>query len=453
MTSASWTRRPWTRRSGRRRTWRSAASRSSRRTSTCSRRRSWWPAREPGGARRRGRCLRQQRPHLRRRVTPGYDDLLAGRLADPAPGQAVPRRGEGRVTGPEGYLAGLEGSARERLSDAVYGYFRQGAGDEVSAPEAAKAWQRLRFLPARPARRLVRHDRRRPFSVRRSARPSPSRRPRCNAMPTPSGRAEMARGIAVGGQPALRVQQRWRPVRGDRPSWWTRPVVVGAGVRPRGPSASPRHARAGSSAGCAAVVLTVDTPVVAAKPESGGSVWDVTPADFLHANEELRWCQSPGRGEGTGPGACRHRLADAGHRAAGRRQGRTARGRRAASAWRPAPRPSGSPTTADGSWTGASQRPRRCLRWQMPSATPPRSTWTAACEPGATCSPRWRSGRERFRGPAGAMGADDRRRGRRRRPCCADSRAELEEAMTLSGCPAVDGRRGPDRPPTMANCL
>jgi 4-hydroxymandelate oxidase len=40
------------------------------------------------------------------------------------------------------------------------------------------------------------------------------------------------------------------------------------------------------SAGCRAVVLTVDTPVVGAKPVSGPSVWESTPEGFMHANED-----------------------------------------------------------------------------------------------------------------------------------------------------------------------
>ena len=41
------------------------------------------------------------------------------------------------------------------------------------------------------------------------------------------------------------------------------------------------------AAGARGVVLTADTPVVAAKREQGDSVWGVTPDVFLHANEDL----------------------------------------------------------------------------------------------------------------------------------------------------------------------
>jgi 4-hydroxymandelate oxidase len=41
------------------------------------------------------------------------------------------------------------------------------------------------------------------------------------------------------------------------------------------------------AAGAQAVVVTADTPVVAAKRDQGDSVWGVTPDVFLHANEDL----------------------------------------------------------------------------------------------------------------------------------------------------------------------
>jgi 4-hydroxymandelate oxidase len=190
------------------------------------------------------------------------------------------------VTGPEGYLAGLEGSARERLSDAVYGYFQQGAGDEVSAPEAAEAWQRLRFCP---------HVLRDVSSVttQTSLLGTPVRSPVAVA-PTslqrhahPLGESEMARGIASAGS-LLCVSSNAGVLFGEIAraggpdlSWWVQAYVL------EDRRLTVAMLERAVEAGCAAVVLTVDTPVVAVKPESGGSVWDVTPADFLHANEEL----------------------------------------------------------------------------------------------------------------------------------------------------------------------
>lgn len=190
------------------------------------------------------------------------------------------------MTGPAGYLADLESSARERLDDAVFDYFRQGAGDEVSAAEAAKAWQRLRFRP---------HVLRDVSSVTSSTSVLgiPLRSPVAIA-PTslqrhahPLGEAEMARGVVAAGSLLCVSSNAGVPfgdiahAGGPALSWWLQAYVL----EDRGLTLAMLERAV--SAGCSAVVLTVDTPVVAAKPGSGGSVWDVTPADFMHANEDL----------------------------------------------------------------------------------------------------------------------------------------------------------------------
>jgi 4-hydroxymandelate oxidase len=190
------------------------------------------------------------------------------------------------VTAPEGYLAGLESSARERLSDAVYQYFRQGAGDEVSAAEAAQAWQRYRFRP---------HVLRDVSSVttRTTLLGTPVRSPVAVA-PTslqrhahPLGEAETARGVAAAGALLCVSSNAGVPFTeiasagGPELSWWVQAYVL------EDRDLTLAMLERAVSAGCAAVVLTVDTPVVAAKPRSDVSVWDVTPADFLHANEDL----------------------------------------------------------------------------------------------------------------------------------------------------------------------
>jgi 4-hydroxymandelate oxidase len=190
------------------------------------------------------------------------------------------------VTGPEGYLAGLECSARERLSDPVYEYFRQGAGDEVSAAEAAKAWQRIRFRP---------HVLRDVSSVATgtSLLGTPVRSP-VGIAPTslqrhahPLGDAEMARGVAAAGSLLCVSSNAGVPFEqiahagGADLSWWVQVYVLEDRGLTRG------MLERAVSAGCTAVVVTVDTPVVAAKPEVGARVWDATPLDFLHANEDL----------------------------------------------------------------------------------------------------------------------------------------------------------------------
>jgi 4-hydroxymandelate oxidase len=63
-------------------------------------------------------------------------------------------------------------------------------------------------------------------------------------------------------------------------AWWVQAYVL----QDRGRTAAMLERAV--SAGCRAVVLTVDTPVVGAKPVSGPSVWESTPEEFMHANED-----------------------------------------------------------------------------------------------------------------------------------------------------------------------
>ena len=97
----------------------------------------------------------------------------------------------------------------------------------------------------------------------------------------------MARGVAAAGSllcvssnagvPFAEIAQ----AGGTGLSWWVQAYVL----EDRGLTRAMLERAV--SAGCTAVVLTVDTPVVAAKPQWSGSVWDATPVDFLHANEDL----------------------------------------------------------------------------------------------------------------------------------------------------------------------
>jgi 4-hydroxymandelate oxidase len=182
-------------------------------------------------------------------------------------------------------ISDLERSARERLTEPVYAYYRQGAGDEISAGEAEQAWQRLRFRP-----RVLRDV----TSVSTATRilgtslPSP-----VAVAPTslqrhahPFGEAEMARGAAAAGSlmcvssnAGLRFAE-IADAAGSRLTWWVQAYVLSD--RDRTAAMLERAV----SAGCRAVVLTVDTPVVGAKPVRGPSVWDATPEGFVHANED-----------------------------------------------------------------------------------------------------------------------------------------------------------------------
>jgi 4-hydroxymandelate oxidase len=179
----------------------------------------------------------------------------------------------------------LERSARNRLPDPVYAYFRQGAGEEVSADEAERAWQRLRFRP-----RVLRDVS--SVSTQTSLLGTPVPSPVAVA-PTslqrhahPLGEAEMARGVAavgallcVSSNAGLRFAEIAAAAGADI-AWWVQAYVLQDRER------TAAMLERAVSAGCRAVVLTVDTPVVATKPVSGPSVWESTPEEYMHANED-----------------------------------------------------------------------------------------------------------------------------------------------------------------------
>jgi 4-hydroxymandelate oxidase len=181
-------------------------------------------------------------------------------------------------------LSDLERSARQRLPEPVYAYYRQGAGDEISAGEAEQAWRRLRFRP---------HVLRDVSSVTTSTSLLGTAVPAPVAVAPTSlqrhahrfGEAEMARGVAAAGallcvssNAGLRFAEIAAAAGGL--TWWVQAYVLDD--RDRTAAMLERAV----SAGCRAVVLTVDTPVLGAKPDRGPSVWESTPGDFMHANED-----------------------------------------------------------------------------------------------------------------------------------------------------------------------
>lgn len=179
------------------------------------------------------------------------------------------------------WVDGLEAAARDALPEPVHRYYRQGSADEFSVGEAVAAWRAFRFRPhvlndvsevdlstSVLGTRLAAPIAIAPTSLQRHAHPD--------------GEIEMARGAAAArtllavssnaGQPFADIAAASGP-------WWVQAYVL----QDRGLTRSMLERAV--DAGARAVVLTADTPVVAAKREQGTSVWGVTPDIFLHANE------------------------------------------------------------------------------------------------------------------------------------------------------------------------
>lgn len=178
------------------------------------------------------------------------------------------------------WLAGLEERAREALPGPVFEYVAQGARESVAAAEAAAAWRAVRFKP-RTLTGVTAVD----TSV--SFLGTPSRLP-WGVAPTTLQRAvhpkgELAMARACSGADALLVVSsncgtRFADIGATGVRWWLQVYL------PSDRSlAEPMLDRA-VAAGVEAVVLTVDTPVVATKYAVGEPVWDVVDPGLVRVN-------------------------------------------------------------------------------------------------------------------------------------------------------------------------
>ena len=175
------------------------------------------------------------------------------------------------------WLAGLEESARARLPVELFEYVVQGAREGLSAAEATEAWRTLRFRP-RVLRDVTSLD------LMVSLLGFPSSVPWGVAPTTlqrsvhPEGELAMARATAaVGGVMVVSSNAGTRvEVIGETGvRWWLQ-----AYLPEHRELAQPLLARAAET-GAAALVLTVDTPVVGTKYAAERSVWDtVAPGDI-----------------------------------------------------------------------------------------------------------------------------------------------------------------------------
>jgi 4-hydroxymandelate oxidase len=178
------------------------------------------------------------------------------------------------------YVDALEQQAREVLPEPVHRYFRQGARDGVSAGEATAAWDRHRLRPqvlrdvtdVQLATTLLGAPVRAPIGI------APTTMQRAAH---PDGEVAMARAAAAAGVPMVlssNAGSTFEQIADTGVSWWLQLYVTAE----RSVSA-PLLARA-ADAGCRAVVLTVDTPVVGTKYDDGPTVWDLAEPGWLRVN-------------------------------------------------------------------------------------------------------------------------------------------------------------------------
>ena len=188
------------------------------------------------------------------------------------------------------WLAGLEEDARSRLPAELFEYVAQGARDGLSAAEACEAWRAVRFRP-----RVLRDVTSLDLSVQ--LLDSPSSVPWGVAPTTlqrsvhPEGELAMARATAaVGGVMVVssNAGTRFAEIGATGVRWWLQVYLP-----EHRPLAEPLLARA-VEAGAAAVVLTVDTPVVGTKYAVDRPVWDTIDPGDVRVNFDPDYEARPG---------------------------------------------------------------------------------------------------------------------------------------------------------------
>ena len=178
------------------------------------------------------------------------------------------------------YLREARRVAESRLPQEVYRYFAQGAGEGLSAAEAESAWRVRRFVPrvlmdvthVELATRLLGVEVATPFGV------APTTLQRAAH---PEGEVATARAAAAAG--ALMVVSSnagssFEAIAETGVGWWLQMYVTSDRTR------TTDVVQRALDAGARAVVLTVDTPVVARKEQGVGSVAEMTDPSSLRLN-------------------------------------------------------------------------------------------------------------------------------------------------------------------------
>jgi 4-hydroxymandelate oxidase len=174
----------------------------------------------------------------------------------------------------------LETAAAEKLPEPVHRYFRQGSAGGISVGEAAAAWSAYRFRPR------VLNDVSTvevgttvlgtPIDVPVLVAPSTMHR-----MADPDGEVAMARGVGAANSLiglSSNAGTTFADLGATGVPWWLQIYVV------RNREITERMLDAAVEAGARAVVLTVDTPVVGRKEDSGETVWDLVQPGQMLAN-------------------------------------------------------------------------------------------------------------------------------------------------------------------------
>jgi 4-hydroxymandelate oxidase len=179
------------------------------------------------------------------------------------------------------WLAALEDEARRVLPEVIYEYFRQGSASSATAAEAAEAWTRYRLLP-RVLADVRAVDLGATFLGAPAAMPLGVAPTTLQRAANDDGEVAMARACAAASVPLVVSSNAAKPfaeLGANGAHWWLQAYL------PQERELARPMLDAAVAAGAAAVVLTVDTPVVAAKRDGGGaSALTQVPREWLRIN-------------------------------------------------------------------------------------------------------------------------------------------------------------------------
>ena len=193
-------------------------------------------------------------------------------------------------------MQSLEQLAGEVLPEPVHRYFRQGAGDSVTAGEAAAAWDRYRFLPhvlrdvtsVDTRTSLLGTTIRSPFAI------APTTLQRAAHV---DGEIAMARAAASKGSLMVvssNAGSTFAAIADTGVDWWLQVYVPADRL-----SCHPLLDQA-VAAGAKAIVLTADTPVVGTKYDGPGkTVWEIADPRWLQVNFPDGYGTPPGEEKAT----------------------------------------------------------------------------------------------------------------------------------------------------------
>jgi 4-hydroxymandelate oxidase len=178
------------------------------------------------------------------------------------------------------HLREAEQQAQESLPPEVHRYFLQGAGEGVTAAEAAAAWQRVRLVPrvlmdvthVDVATQMMGTEVDTPVGI------APTTLQRAAH---PDGEVATARAAAAAGRLMVvssNAGSTFTDIADTGVSWWLQMYVTSD--RTRSADVVDRAVDAGAQG----IVLTADTPVVARKEVGVRSVWDVIDPAWVRAN-------------------------------------------------------------------------------------------------------------------------------------------------------------------------